>query len=99
MKQSVFITIVLVIAFVVSLLIFTFVFGSPNNFKGGDTIAGTPVNVFGQIYKGGPVVVALMTISIMVITFVIERQLSLGKAKGRGPIEPFVKKVQATCYE
>jgi biopolymer transport protein ExbB len=94
MKQSVFITIVLVIAFIVSLIIFMFVFGSPNNFKGGDTISGTPVNVFGQIYKGGPVVVVLMTISIMVITFIIERQLSLGKAKGRGPIEPFVKKVQ-----
>ncbi len=99
MKQSVFITIVLVVAFVVSFLIFTFVFGSANNFKGGDVTAGTPVNVFGQIYKGGPIVVALMTISIMVITFVIERQLSLGKAKGKGPIEPFVKKVQTMVMD
>jgi biopolymer transport protein ExbB len=94
MKQSVFITVVLVVAFVVSLIVFMFVFGSPNNFKGGDVTAGAPINVFGQIYKGGPVVIALMTISIMVITFIIERQLSLGKAKGKGPIEPFVKKVQ-----
>lgn len=94
MKQSVFISVVLVVAFVVSLIVFMFVFGSPNNFKGGDTIAGAPINTFGQIYKGGPVVIALMTISIMVITFIIERQLSLGKAKGKGPIEPFVKKVQ-----
>ncbi len=99
MKQSVFITIVLVVAFVVSLLIYMFVFGSPNNFKGGDVATGTPVNVFGQIYKGGPIVVALMTISIMVITFVIERQLSLGKAKGRGAIEPFVKKVQTLVMD
>lgn len=99
MKQSVFITVVLVVAFVVSFVIFTFVFGSPNNFKGGDKVAGAPVNVFGQIHKGGPVVIALMTISIMVITFVIERQLSLGKAKGKGPIEPFVKKVQTLVQE
>ena len=40
-----------------------------------------------------------MTISIMVITFIIERQLSLGKAKGRGPIEPFVKKVQTLVMD
>lgn len=98
MKQSVFITVVLVAAFVVSLIIFMFVFGNPANFKAGDT-HGTPVNVFGQIYKGGPVVVALMTISIMVITFIIERLLSLGKARGRGPIESFVKKAQALVAE
>lgn len=99
MKQSVFITVVMVIAYVISLLIFIFVFGSPNNFKGGDAVSGAPLNIFGMIYKGGLVVTALMTISIMVVTFIIERQLSLGKAKGRGPIEPFVKKVQALVME
>ncbi len=99
MKQSVFITTVLVVAFIVSLCVFMFVFGSPNNFKGGDVIAGTPVNVFGQIYKGGPIVVALMTISIMVLTFIFERSLSLKKARGRGAIEPFVKKVQTLIQE
>ena len=93
MKQSVFITIVLVVAFVVSLLIFLFVFGSAANFK-GDVSTGTPANIFGQIYKGGPIVVVLMTISIMVITFIFERSLSLRKARGRGAIEPFLKKVQ-----
>src|SRR5512134_3061837 len=98
MKQSVFITIVLVLAFVISFVVFMFVFGNPANFKAGDT-HGTPLNVFGQIYKGGVVVIALMTISIMVITFIIERLLSLNKAKGRGPIESFVKKVQALVSE
>lgn len=98
MKQSVFITVVLVVAYIISLVIFLFVFGNPANFKAGDT-SGTPINIFGQIYKGGPVVTALMTISIMVLTFVIERILSLGKAKGRGPIEPFVKKVQSLVQE
>jgi biopolymer transport protein ExbB len=97
MKQSLFITILLVVAFVVSLLIFTLVFGNPANFK--DPTMTTPINVFGQIYKGGPVVVALMTISIMVITFVFERLLSLKKAKGRGAIEPFLKKAQSLLQE
>lgn len=93
MKQSVFITVLLVVALVVSLLIFMFVFGSAANFKGGE-MGGTPVNIFGQIYKGGFVVVPLLAISIMIITFVFERMFSLRKAKGRGPIETFVKKVQ-----
>ena len=97
MKQSVFITVLLVVAFVVSLLIYMFVFGNPANFKGD--AAGTPANIFGQIYKGGPVVVALLTISIMVVTFVFERALSLKKARGRGAIEPFLKKVQNLIQE
>lgn len=98
MKQSVFITILLVTALIVSTLIFFFVFGNPANFK-GDVSTGTPANVFGQIYKGGPVVIALLAISIMVITFVFERALSLKKAKGRGPIEPFLKRVQQRIEE
>jgi biopolymer transport protein ExbB len=92
MKQSLFITILLVVAFVVSLLIFTLVFGNAANFR--DPSLNSPINIFGQIYKGGPVVVALMTISIMVVTFVFERLLSLRKAKGRGAIELFLKKIQ-----
>jgi biopolymer transport protein ExbB len=98
MKQSVFITILLVVAFVVSLLIYLFVFGNPANFR-GEVATGQPANIFGQIYKGGPIVVALLAISIMVITFVFERGFSLRKAKGRGAIEPFLKKVQNLITE
>jgi biopolymer transport protein ExbB len=35
----------------------------------------------------------------MVITFTIERQLSLTKAKGKGAIEPFLKKVQLSLQD
>jgi biopolymer transport protein ExbB len=97
MKQSLFISILLVVAFVASLLLFLFVFGNPANFK--DATLTTPINIFGQIYKGGFVVVALMTISIMVITFVFERALSLKKAKGRGAIESFLKKAQTMLQD
>ena len=97
MKQSAFITILIVVAFLVSLLLFMFVFGSPSNFKAPDK--AVPVNLMGAVYKGGPIVVLLMTLSIMVITFTIERQLSLSKAKGRGPIETFLKKVQSLLTE
>ena len=97
MKQSVFMSVVIITAIVVSAVIFYGVFGSPNNFKTPEM--HTPSNIMGAIYQGGPVVIALMALSIMVITFTIERQLSLSKAKGKGPIEPFLKKVQTSLLD
>lgn len=97
MKQSVFITVLILVALVVSALIFYLVFGNVANFKSPEKV--TPANIMGAIYLGGPVVIALMTLSIMVITFTIERQLSLTKAKGKGAIEPFLKKVQLSLQD
>ncbi|MBK8382245.1 MAG: MotA/TolQ/ExbB proton channel family protein [Ignavibacteria bacterium] len=97
MKQSIFMTVVIVVALIASALIFYGVFGNINNFKTPEK--NTPANIMGAIYLGGPIVVLLMALSIMVITFTIERQLSLSKAKGRGPIEPFLKKVQSSLLE
>lgn len=97
MKQSVFMTVVIVVALVVSAVIFYGVFGNPANFKTPEK--NTPANMMGAVYLGGPIVVVLMALSIMVITFTIERQLSLSKAKGRGPIEPFLKKVQTSLLD
>ena len=97
MKQSVFMTVVIVVALVVSAVIFFGVFGNPANFKTPEK--NTPANMMGAVYLGGPIVVILMALSIMVITFTIERQLSLSKAKGRGPIEPFLKKLQTSLLD
>ncbi|MEO6695553.1 MAG: MotA/TolQ/ExbB proton channel family protein [Ignavibacteria bacterium] len=97
MKQSVFMTVIIVVALVVSAVIFYGVFGNPGNFKTPEK--QVPINIMGAIYLGGPIVIVLMALSIMVITFTIERQLSLSKAKGRGPIEPFLKKVQSSLLE
>lgn len=97
MKQSIFMTVVIAVALIASAVIFYGIFGNPNNFKTPEK--NTPANIMGAIYLGGPIVVALMALSIMVITFTIERQLSLSKAKGKGPIEPFLKKVQASLLE
>ncbi len=97
MKQSVFITVVIVVALVVSAFVYFGVFGNPANFKTPDKT--TPANIMGAIYLGGPIVIALLALSIMVITFTVERQLSLSKAKGKGPIEPFLKKVQSSLLE
>lgn len=97
MKQSVFITVLLIVALVASILIFNFGFGAPGNFKNPERTV--PTNLMGAVYLGGVIVPVLLTLIIMVITFTVERLLSLSKAKGRGPIEPFLKKVQASLLE
>jgi biopolymer transport protein ExbB len=46
------------------------------------------------IKAGGPLILVLMTLSIMLVAFVIERLLALRKAEGRGSLSLFVKRVQ-----
>ncbi len=46
------------------------------------------------IQKGGPLVVALIALMVMLITFVFERLFSLHKAQGKGAITTFLKAVQ-----
>lgn len=46
------------------------------------------------IKAGGPLVVLLITLSIMVVTFVAERLLALTKARGKGNLERFLAEFQ-----
>ncbi|HLX13490.1 MAG TPA: MotA/TolQ/ExbB proton channel family protein, partial [Bacteroidota bacterium] len=93
MKQSTFVVILVVASLAIAIAIFLFVLGSPANFSDG---AGRekPTNLMGQVYTGGIIVPILLTLSIMVITFVVERVLSLRKAQGRGSLPTFLKNVQ-----
>ncbi len=43
------------------------------------------------IKDGGPLVIALVSLSIMVLTYIVERLLSLKKAGGRGPLPKYLK--------
>lgn len=93
--QSVFAAGVIIIAFVIAILIYKFVLGNPVNFEGmnpkGSPLAG---NYMGMVYKGGFIVPLLITIIIVLLTFVIERWLTLRKARGTGQINAFVAKLQ-----
>jgi biopolymer transport protein ExbB len=88
MKQSVFITILITTAFVVSLIVYNYIFGAADDAFG-----------LNYIYKGGPLVVGLMVLSIMVITFVFERIFSLRKANGQDSLPFFLKKVQKSLLD
>ena len=45
------------------------------------------------IQAGGPLVIGLITMTIMVVTFIFERIFSLRKAQGRGSLAVFLKNV------
>lgn len=96
-KSGLFATILIIVAFLVSLMIYVFWFGNVVNFKTPEK--ATPINLLGAAYKGGPILVVLLTLSFMVITYTIERFLSLRRATGREPIETFLKKVQITLRD
>jgi biopolymer transport protein ExbB len=74
MKQSVFITIVMIVAFVAAYFIF--------------------INLPKFVRDGGPLVISLIALVIMVVTFVFERMFSLRKAQGKGSLPVFLNKVQ-----
>lgn len=89
-----FATVVIPIIIVVSICIYLFVLGNPANFQGNNT-ANHPIqgNYLGVVYKGGPIVPIILSLLLMVITFGIERFITITKAKGKGRINPFVAKV------
>ncbi|HSR18489.1 MAG TPA: MotA/TolQ/ExbB proton channel family protein [Ignavibacteriaceae bacterium] len=86
--------IVIPVLFVVAVCLFIFVMGNPQNFQGNNTDnLPKPGNYLGTIYKGGIIVPILMAILMMVITFSIERWITITKAKGKGSISAFVVRV------
>jgi len=93
MKQSVFLTAVIVLTAAVALGIYFFVLGNPDNFRDGES-RQVPNNLLGTIYTGGVVVPVLITLTLMNVTLVFERTFSLKKANGRNPIPTFLKSVQ-----
>lgn len=93
-SSSIFASLVIPIAFVVAILIFMFVLGDASHYKGGDP-AAEPVDYFGTVHKGGPIVPVLMTFLLCVIIFSIERFVVIGKAAGSGNVDAFIKKIQS----
>jgi biopolymer transport protein ExbB len=86
--------IVIPVLFGVAVILFMFVMGNPENFQGNNTAnMPKPGNYLGIIYKGGIIVPILMAVLMMVITFSIERWITITKAKGKGRISAFVVRV------
>lgn len=83
---------IVVVCIAVAEGIFHGVFGQASNFK--DAAKHAPANFAGTMYSGGWVVPVLMATALTLICFVIERALTIMKAKGKIGNAEFVRKVQ-----
>ena len=91
MKQSLFITIITVVSLAIGTAIYVYLGGMPRG-----TVAHS-------VHEGGPLVVLLFMIALMLFAFVIERFLSLAKAKGTSSVQvffkDFIRKVQSGDFD
>src|SRR5664279_4555665 len=98
--SSIFAGAVIVLCLIAAYLIYVNIMGNPINFEGGNP-KGHPIagNYLGTIYTGGPIVPILMTVNLVLLTFIFERFIMLSRAKGKGNINSFVRKLQMLLNE
>jgi biopolymer transport protein ExbB len=81
-------------------LIWRFILGADSGFSKPDPSGGFwpshkgPKGAWYRMYEGGIIVPLLIGCFLMVITFSIERFLTISKAQGKGNISDFIRKVQ-----
>ena len=92
--QAYFTFAVMIVELIIAIVIFKKFLGSPGNFENGDIDKGHPLNIYGTVYKGGVIVPILITIVLMVITFAIERLITIMRARGTGNISNFVHNIR-----
>jgi biopolymer transport protein ExbB len=98
--QNVFAVSAILIAFIVSYILFTQVMGNGVNFEGGNNkMAALEGNFLGIIYRGGFIVPVLMTCVLVLIIFIFERGITLSRARGKGRINAFVHNLQSLMAE
>jgi Biopolymer transport proteins len=87
---------VIVVCAVLAFCLWKFVFGDPARFVDNDP-NNHPLNgdMLATIYKGGPVVVMVITLLLTVFTLSIERYFAISKAKGKGNLINFVANVKS----
>ena len=86
---------IILICAVIAYCVWQFIFGDPARFVDNDpTNHPLPGDYLATIYKGGPVVVIVITLLLTVITLSIERFFAITKAKGTGNLINFVANVK-----
>jgi biopolymer transport protein ExbB len=95
-SNNFFINLLVVVACIVlAVIVYNFVLGSPANFKDGATrMKPKEGNIMGLMYSGGLVVPVLIATLLTLLCFIVERALTVVKAKGKMDSGEFVRKVQ-----
>lgn len=84
--------IIVVVCTVFGHVVFHGYFGQAENFR--DAEKHIPANFLGTIYTGGWVIPILMSTALILLCFVVERSLTIMRAKGKTNAGEFVRKVQ-----
>lgn len=85
--------IAIVIAIAIGIAIYVFVLGAPGNFDAeGHPKQG---NYLGMMYSGGFIVPILMAIFIIIVTFSVERLITIARAKGKGNASKFLLNIRS----
>jgi len=94
--KSGFAAVVIPLEIVIAIVIYVFVLGDGSNVQGGDHLNHPlPGNYLGIVYKGGPIVPMLLSLLLMVITFGIERYITISMAQGKGSTQSFIRKIKS----
>ncbi|MBS1950962.1 MAG: MotA/TolQ/ExbB proton channel family protein [Cytophagales bacterium] len=93
--KSTFTIAAIVIEIALAFAIYYLVLGDGSHFQGGDNHNHpVPGDYLGIIYKGGVLVPVLIALLMMVITFGIERFITISMASGKGSTQNFVHKIK-----
>jgi len=93
--QAALAAIVIPLAIVVAILLYMFVLGNPANFQDNNPeLNPLPGNILGNMHKGGVIVPILMACLLIVLTFSIERFITIAKSKGSGSVATFIQKIR-----
>jgi biopolymer transport protein ExbB len=94
--KSGFSAVVIPLEIIIAIFLYLYVLGSPDNFQGGDNNNHPlPGNYLAIIYKGGMIVPMLISLLMMVITFGIERFITITMAQGKGSTQSFIRKIKS----
>lgn len=90
--KSLFASAAILLCLGIGVIIYLFVLGDASHFDAEGH--PKPGDLMGMMYKGGFIVPILMAIFLIVITFSIERLITISKSKGKGRIENFVRNIK-----
>jgi biopolymer transport protein ExbB len=92
--RSTFAVIAIPLCIIVGYSIFFFILGNSANFADPETKHG-PSNFMGLMYTGGPLVGLLISFLLIVLTFAIERILTISRATGKGNVDNFMREIKS----
>ena len=94
--RSGFAAFVIPLEILIGVAVYLFILGDPSNFQGSDPANHPlPGNFLGIVYKGGYLVPLLLALLMMVLTFAIERGLTISGAHGKGNMRKFVREIKS----